>query len=532
MPETVVNRVGKQFWAWAGRVPLRAKIIGIVVSALGAAGFCALIWFHVRMSHLLGEGVSSPTMELSEPIFVAALSVIVGFFIAWLLTVVLTRPVRDMTRVARRVHQGDLSQRVTVWADDELGELARSFNMMIDRLVRSQLTLEATNLQLTASNEELSLLYALAGMSASTTLADGILSAGLARIAEAIHADAGLVLWPAPGGALAVAADYQTPACLINAVSAAVRDRLTTPAADEAGALTALVAAAAPRCGFQSYSVMPVRVRDEVKGLLLVFCQRPNLIDENASSLLNAASNQLAVAVESATLWEELKLREATRTKFVAQAVTAQEQERERISRELHDETGQALTTLLIQLKVLERLRDWDAVAAHAQELREIVVNTLEEVRRLARDLRPAMLDDLGLVPTLDGHIKTFRNKADIDVEFDVDVSEDFRLPRDTELALYRMVQEALTNVARHAAATKVYVRLEQVSDAVSLSVVDNGRGFDLASVLKTGESGVGLLGIRERVELIGGTFTLASSPGQGTRLRVDVDADMKAEAL
>ncbi|MFN8452524.1 MAG: ATP-binding protein [Anaerolineae bacterium] len=96
---------------------------------------------------------------------------------------------------------------------------------------------------------------------------------------------------------------------------------------------------------------------------------------------------------------------------------------------------------------------------------------------------------------------------------------------------MYRMVQEALTNVARHAA-TKVYVRLEQVSDAVGLSVVDNERGFDLASVLKTGESGVGLLGIRERVELIGGTFTLASSPGQGTRLRVDVDADMKAEAL
>ncbi|MCC6804885.1 MAG: sensor histidine kinase [Anaerolineae bacterium] len=375
----------ERFWEWAGRVPLRVKIIGIVICALAAAGCSAFIWYQIRFNKI--QPTITPAIMLTELAIIAGTSIVAGSFVAWLLTAILTRPVRDATRVARRVHEGDLSQRVPVWANDELGELARSFNGMIDRLVRSQQTLEATNVRLGARNEELSL------------------------------------------------------------------------------------------------------------------------------------------------LWEELKERDATRARLLAQAVRAQEQERERISRELHDETGQALTALLVQLKVLERQRDPEALAAQASELREIVVGTLDEVRRLARDLRPATLDDLGLVPTLEAHVKMFRRKTSLNVVFAADVLEDFRLPRDTELALYRVAQEALTNVARHAAATEVSVRLEQVGDLLSLSVVDNGRGFDPASALRTAESGVGLLGIRERVELIGGVLTLQSAAGQGTRLRVDVSTTLEAKA-
>jgi signal transduction histidine kinase len=375
----------ESFRAWANRVPLRTKIIGIVICALGAAGFSTLVWFHFRLN-ATGVG-DTHTIMLVELVAIAGGSIIAGSFVAWLLTALLSRPVIAATRVARRVHQGDLSQRIPVSADDEFGELARAFNLMIDRLVYSQQTLEATNQRLSARNQELSL------------------------------------------------------------------------------------------------------------------------------------------------LGEELKQRDATRARLLAQAVRAQEQERERISRELHDETGQALTALLVQLKVLEKQRDPEAITAQAEELREIVVGALEEVRRLARDLRPATLDDLGLLPTLEGHVRTFRRTTGLDALFAADVPEDFRLPRDTELALYRVAQEALTNVARHAHATRVCVRLEQIGDILSLSVVDNGHGFDPASALRTAESGVGLLGIRERVDLIGGVLTLQSAPGQGTRLRVDVSAALEAKA-
>ena len=536
MLETVVNTVWKRVWAWAGRVPLRTKIIGIVVSALCTAGFFALIWFHVRMNHLLQRaGASGATMELSEPIFVVVLSIVGGFFVAWLLTLILTRPILETTWVARRVHQGDLSYRAPVWADDEMGELAQSFNTMIDRLLHSQQALEVSNLRLLARNQELSLLYELAGMSAGTTSAHDILSSGLVRIGQAAGADAGMMLWPTSTGSLQVAAQDRTPAALTQAVDRIVRAGLpllvTAPCAYHLSLIpstddTALpiLADAARQSGFGSCSLTPIRVHDEVKGLLLVFFRKPDSLDTTGSFLLNAACNQLAVAVDNATLWEELKHRDISRTKLLAQAVTAQELERERISRELHDETGQALTSLLVQLKVLERLRDPSAIAQQAQELREIVVGTLEEVRRLARDLRPAMLNDLGLTPTLDGHIKTFRRKTNLDIEFEAVVAENFRLPGDVELALYRTVQEALTNVARHANATKTLVLLEAVDSTVSLSVSDNGCGFDVAAVLQSNESGVGLLGIRERVELIGGALQIDSAPGQGTRLRVDVE--------
>lgn len=535
MLETVVDRLWKPFWARAGRVPLRTKMIGIVVSALGTAGFFALIWFHVRMSHLLQEaGASGPTMELSEPAFVIILSIVGGFFVAWLLTLILTRPILDTTWVARRVHQGDLSYRAPVWANDEMGELAQSFNTMIDRLLRSQQALEESNQRLVARNEELLLLYALAAMSAGAMSAHDILQAGMARICHAAKADAGMMVWPSPGGQFELAAQDATPdelqETLRKALDGGFSLKLSAPRTDPlsppyTGEMAfAPLARAARQAGFQVFCQMPVRVRDEVKGLLLLFFRSPQSADSTVVSLVNAACSQLAVAVENAALWEELKQRDATRAKLLAQSVMAQELERERISRELHDETGQALTSLLVQLKVLERLRDPSAIAQQAQELREIVVVTLDEVRRLARDLRPAMLNDLGLTPTLDGHIKTFRRKTNLDIEFEAVVSENLRLPRDVELALYRTVQEALTNVARHASATKALVLLEEVDNSVSLSISDNGCGFDVPAVMQSSESGVGLLGIRERVELIGGALQIDSAPGQGTRLRVDVD--------
>jgi signal transduction histidine kinase len=220
---------------------------------------------------------------------------------------------------------------------------------------------------------------------------------------------------------------------------------------------------------------------------------------------------------------DELKRRDVMRTRLLAKSVTAQEQERERISRELHDETGQALTALLVQLKVLEHLPDIESVASHARELREVVVQLLDEVRRLARDLRPSTLDNLGLVPTLDWYIQSYARKTHIDTHFRARIPDGFRLPLHTELALYRVTQEALTNVARHADATRASVWLELDDDVIRLGVEDNGCGFDIESTLNSQDRSLGLLGIQERVDIIGGTFSLHSTAGKGTNLEVEV---------
>lgn len=235
------------------------------------------------------------------------------------------------------------------------------------------------------------------------------------------------------------------------------------------------------------------------------------------------ASDEIgALAQAFNTMIDSLIRSSAVRARLLATAVNAQEQERERISRELHDETGQALTALLLQIKVLERLRGEESIIAHAAELRKLVLATLEEIRRLARDLRPGTLDELGLVPTIEWHLRTFGRNPDLKVEFETALPEGFRLPIHTELALYRVIQEGLTNIVRHAGATQALIRLEIVGGCLCLTVNDNGCGFDVSSVLSANERGVGLLGIQERVELIGGTLTLDSSP-KGTFLYVEM---------
>ncbi|HEV8635659.1 MAG TPA: sensor histidine kinase [Chloroflexota bacterium] len=205
-----------------------------------------------------------------------------------------------------------------------------------------------------------------------------------------------------------------------------------------------------------------------------------------------------------------------------SQVITAQEEERKRISRELHDETAQALTLLLIRLKLLQNARDLAEVRTGAAELRELTARTLEEVRKLALELRPTTLDHLGLVAALEWYSREFAQRIGAAVDVHVEGLAG-RLHPEVELVVYRVVQEALTNIARHAAASHVDVRLKFGDDAVEVAIEDDGRGFDAASAASTRERGLGLFGMRERVELIGGTISIDSRVGHGTRIQVRV---------
>jgi len=206
--------------------------------------------------------------------------------------------------------------------------------------------------------------------------------------------------------------------------------------------------------------------------------------------------------------------------------INAQEEERKRVARELHDETSQILTSLLISLAILEESITSQQARDRIAETRQLAHQTLRAIRNLSLDLRPSALDDLGLLPALRWYIKEYQQKFSIEVDFQASGFKE-RLPAELETVLYRIVQEALTNVARHAHAHKVTVRLEENEHEIHATISDDGHGFDAEKAQKMPgagqEHGWGLVGMHERASLLDGNLTITSRPGQGTRIHVSI---------
>jgi two-component system, NarL family, sensor histidine kinase DevS len=199
--------------------------------------------------------------------------------------------------------------------------------------------------------------------------------------------------------------------------------------------------------------------------------------------------------------------------------VSGQELERRRLARELHDETGQALTSILLGLRAVEEAGSADETSSAAARLRELVVGTLQDVRRLAVQLRPKALDDFGLVAAVEHLVQTFAETTAIRVDLEAQLG-DKRLPAEVETTLYRIIQEGLTNIVKHAEATRVSILLVRGSGSATVVIEDDGQGFDPAALR---EEGMGIIGMRERVELHEGRLTVESTPGSGATLAAEV---------
>ena len=269
--------------------------------------------------------------------------------------------------------------------------------------------------------------------------------------------------------------------------------------------------AAARRLGVHSALFVPLVVRGRSIGVVIAHDRigsSPVFSDDDLR-LAETLAARAAVAVD---------LSERVGRDVVRRVVAAQEAERKRLARELHDETGQALTSILLGLKPLERAAD-EQLAEAVASVRALVVSTLQDVRRLAVELRPAALDDFGLVPAVTRLADTFREQTGMHVELEARLSEE-RLPAEVETALYRIVQEALTNVVKHSAATRVSILLTERDHAVAAMVEDDGVGFEIESA---NEEGLGLVGMRERIGLVGGRLQVESSAGAGTTVVAEV---------
>ncbi len=281
---------------------------------------------------------------------------------------------------------------------------------------------------------------------------------------------------------------------------------------------------------------VPLFAKQQVVGSV-VFSVKQNIepFTHRDLSLIIAIAGQLSIAIENASLYQEVQEREAMRGEMLQQVVAAQEKERQRIARELHDSTGQSLTALGLGLAAASDnlYKNTDIAAHQLQELRALNSQTLQDVHNLVTDLRPSLLDNLGLMSALRSQVQAFQKRTGVHAAF-THTGIKRREDPSMELALYRIAQEALTNIAKHAQATEAKVRLISRPDRLCLRIRDNGRGFNTEKVLDSSQKdreSWGLLGMQERVSLIGGHFFIRSRQNVGTIIQVCIPLPQKEEA-
>lgn len=281
---------------------------------------------------------------------------------------------------------------------------------------------------------------------------------------------------------------------------------------------------------FKSRSLLsvPLIIKERVIGVLLLDETRyfRQFSPEEIQKVVTLA-NQVSVAIENATLYQAVTKHMERLQTLSSAIVNIQEEERRRIAQELHDEAGQALTGIKLNLEWVEKELPpaEKAVRERIEEVKTQVGKIMEELRRLSYDLRPAILDELGLVPTLRWYIEEYSKRTRTAVHLQTTGLQK-RLSAKIEILLYRVIQEALTNVAKHAQAESVILSLEKKDVHVHLYITDDGKGFEVKRYFSSPpmiRRGLGILGMKERVELAGGTFFIDSDPGQGTRISIKV---------
>lgn len=413
---------------------------------------------------------------------------------------------------------------------------------------QARLETEALNRELQAAVQDLALLFGISRRMAATLDRATLLQESVPWLVEALpRVNAGmLALQSQPGEPLEIVSvvECNDPAAAVaerkrqglelaaftvaTGKASWMTDHVVEPLAEtDADGNPEAITQASTTAGGHTMA-MPLTATGQVIGSL-VFC---TLYDAPPFSLRDVAlaravAAQLSIALENARLYDEVQQSDRLRGELLHRAVTAQEAERQRIARELHDGTGQTLTALGLSLAAAaERVEsDPDTVRRQLVELKQMNAQVLQEVHNVIADLRPSVLDNLGLVPALRSHINTFEQRTGIQSRL-LTRGKPVRLKPDIETTIFRIVQESLTNVARHAGAKSVLVQAVFDANDVVLSVQDDGQGFDVEATLREqpgGRTAWGLLGIQERAGLVGGTAEILSCQGEGTTVRVTI---------
>jgi signal transduction histidine kinase/HAMP domain-containing protein len=467
---------------------------------------------------------------LTQQMLLTTLGVsLLGVGAAYLLTLILTRPILSLVGVTQAVARGDLSRRVPPWGDDEIGQLSTAFNRMTSELDVAQRAMWRRNRELAALNAVAGAVNTPAPLTETldralrALLTELGLPVGWVFLLDRASARVQLTTWvglPWEIGEREIATALHGCPCTV-----ALTDKQSI-----------VVQPLPERCPLRegklndartiaSHVTVPILARDQVLGVLGVASADAQAFDADEVKLLDAVGQQLGVVIENARLWDDLREKERVRGQLLEKVIGAQEEERKRIARELHDDTGQAITSLMVGLRAASDVVE-PATRARLEPLRDIAAQSLDSVKRLARELRPPLLDDLGLPAALERYVASYRTNYGVSVDLQMTgFGHNGHLPSQVELALYRIIQEALTNVAKHAHARNASIVVERKPRAVVAVIEDDGRGFDVRAVMESAqeESKLGLYGMRERAELVGGRLQIESTPGTGSSVFVEI---------
>lgn len=431
----------------------------------------------------------------------------------------ITRPVAQLTQAAEEVAGGNFSQTIDVRTGDELETLAEQFNAMAAELQASYANLEQ---RVANRTRELSTLNAVAAVVSRSLELEEVMDAALRKTLEALGMEAGAAFRLTEEGRLSLMAHRGLSDPFIQEVKEMPLQRsIAAQAVDEAGPvlrpvesypdgpLKALLRAE----GFQSVISVPLVARGETLGVLNLAARASLTMTGEERSLLASVGQQAGLAVENARLYEQAE----------AAAAAA---ERNRLARELHDAVSQTLFSASMIADVLPRLweRDPEEGRRRLESLRRLTRGAMAEMRTLLWELRPSALLEATLDELLGQLGKVVAGRAEIDVK--VNVERTVSPPTDVKVTLYRIAQEALNNVVKHAGASQVLVNLEATADEIVLRVCDDGRGFAPEDIPR-GHFGLSIMG--ERAKSIGAQLTVESNPGQGTDVIVtwrEEDAD------
>jgi signal transduction histidine kinase len=273
------------------------------------------------------------------------------------------------------------------------------------------------------------------------------------------------------------------------------------------------------------YLVFPLNFAGKQIGELRLVSRSADFFTTDRKMLFESYANLAAVAIQNTWLFDQVKSGNEQLHALSHRLMDVQEAERLHLSRELHDESGQVMSAMMVQLGLLERDADRpELIRQHAGKLKKIAVEVLNNLHDMAMSLRPASLDHLGLVTALEQYIADFGQQHNLNVQFETVGLSGNRQPLEVETALFRVVQESLTNVILHAKASRVDVLLSQRNGKLIILIEDDGIGFTPDNVAE--QSHLGLFGMRERVEMLGGNLIIESSVGKGTTIHAEVPCE------
>lgn len=515
-------------------VPVRTKIAGIMAVPVLILGFGLNYWITSGLSAWLSYVLSDDRIQAAmtvgsrSTLLVTFLAAIFSLLLSLLLTDVLSQPILRLKKTAEQVAAGNFNTRAEVWANDEIGSLAISINKMIDHFDVFQEDLAQSNARLLALNR-----IALAA-DREAEIHD-VLYIVLENLLELTGLPAGWVYLYDPElekfhlaswcGDSPELQDHLLAAQPGNPTLCRCQSALQTDALG--GDVVIRDCGRMEFCGFEPaaarHITIPIEARDNRFGVINLSFPAGLELAPETRQWLTSIGQQISEIVANAWLQMKLKEKEAARQALLESLVTAQEEERSRLARELHDQVGQSMTSLLVRMKAWERKAIQPEDQARFAALLEDAGGIIEQLRDISYSLRPPVLEDLGLPAALEALAASMAGEGGFQYEIDCPPLQQPLRPGE-DLMLYRIAQEAFTNIVRHAAARQVRVALNQQGNLLQMQISDDGRGFDPARVNVTpNQRHLGLISMSERAELAGGWLEMFSSPGKGTLVRVSL---------